>query len=106
MVRRVGLKRQGVGMVHEVLVGCARCRLRPKLMNCCRPEENGTKEHGHMLTRILKLEEGEVPDRSMAHNRVVAYRKKQLEDKGAMFVLTDTPHTSLISCTEHVFHDV
>ena len=44
--------------------GFARCRLGPKLMNRCKPEEKGTKEHRKMLKIILKLEKGEVPDKS------------------------------------------
>ena len=33
----------------------------PKLMNCCKPEEMGTKRFGRMLKRIQTLEEGRVP---------------------------------------------
>ena len=33
----------------------------PKLMNCCKPEQVGTKEHGNMLKRIQILEGGRVP---------------------------------------------
>ena len=33
----------------------------PKLMNCCRLEQMGTKEFGKMLKRIQTLEEGRVP---------------------------------------------
>ena len=32
-------------------------------MNRCRPEENGTNEHGQMLNIIVMLEEGGVLDR-------------------------------------------
>ena len=33
----------------------------PNLMNCCKPEQVGTKEHGKMLKRIQILEDGRVP---------------------------------------------
>ena len=41
----------------------------PKLMNCCNPEQMGTKEYGNMLKRIQVLEDG----------RVSAKRGKKLE---------------------------
>ena len=53
------MNRQG-----EVLIWCKECsgharqRMGPKLMNCCKPEQVGTKEHGKMLKRILVLEGG------------------------------------------------
>ena len=30
----------------------------PKLMDCCKPEQVGTREHGKMLKRIQVLEDG------------------------------------------------
>ena len=33
----------------------------PTKMNCCRPKQVGTKEHGKMLKRIQVLEDGRVP---------------------------------------------
>ena len=45
-------------------------------MNHCRPEKEDTNEYGKMLRTILKLEEGEVPDRS-AKGREVEGRKKE-----------------------------
>ena len=59
LVRRVD--RQG-----EILVWCRKCsgnarqRLGPKLMNCCKLEQVGAKEHGKMLSRIQILEDGRV----------------------------------------------
>ena len=35
--------------------------MRPKLVNCCGPEQMSTKEFGKMLKRIQTLEEGRVP---------------------------------------------
>ena len=32
----------------------------PKLMNCCKPEQVGTKEYGNMLKRVQVLEDGRV----------------------------------------------
>ena len=60
LVRR--MDRQG-----EVLIWCRKCsecarqRMGPKLMNCCRPEQMDTKEFGKMVKRIQILEEGRVP---------------------------------------------
>ena len=51
----------------EVLFWCRKCsgyarqRMGPPLMNCCKPVQVGTKEHGKMLKRIQILEEGRVP---------------------------------------------
>ena len=51
----------------ETLIWCRKCsgyarqRIGPKLMNCCRPEQVSTKEHGKMLKRIQILEDGRVP---------------------------------------------
>ena len=48
MVRR--MDRQG-----EVLIWCRKCfgyarkSMGPHLMNCCKPEQVGTNEHGNML---------------------------------------------------------
>ena len=33
----------------------------PKLMNCCKLEQAGTKEYGKMIKRIQVLEDGKVP---------------------------------------------
>ena len=41
--------------------GCARQRMGPKLMNCCKREQVGTKEYGKMLKRVRVLEEGRIP---------------------------------------------
>ena len=60
LVRRVD--RRG-----ETLIWCWKCsgfarqRMGPKLMNCCRPEQAGTKEYGKMIKRIEILEDGRVP---------------------------------------------
>ena len=45
-------------------------RQRPKLMNCCRPEQIGTKEFGKMLKRIQTLEEGSVPAKETQNWRI------------------------------------
>ena len=60
MVRK--MDRQG-----EVLIWCRKCsgyarqRMGPKLVNCCKPEQMGTKEFGKMMKIIQILEEGRVP---------------------------------------------
>ena len=33
----------------------------PKLMNCCKPVQMGTKEYGKILKRIQVVEDGRVP---------------------------------------------
>ena len=35
--------------------------MQPKLMNCCKREQVGTKEYGRMSRRIQVLEDGRVP---------------------------------------------
>ena len=48
----------------EILIWCRKCsgyarqRMGPKLMNCCEPEQVGTKEYGKMSKRIKVLEDG------------------------------------------------
>ena len=60
MVRRVD--RQG-----EVLIWSRKCsgnatqKMGPKLMNCSKPEQVGTKEYGKMLKRNQVLEDGRFP---------------------------------------------
>ena len=60
----------------RICSGCALCRLEPQLTKHCRPEKKDTKENGKMLKRILKLEEGRVPDRSANGWRVEGNKKK------------------------------
>ena len=58
MVRR--LDRQG-----EVLIWCRKCsgsarqRMGPQLVNCCKPEQVGTKGDANMLKRIQVLGQGQ-----------------------------------------------
>ena len=60
MVRR--MDRQG-----EVLIWCRkswgypRQRKEPKSMNCCKPEQVGTKEYGKMVKRIQIFGDGRIP---------------------------------------------
>ena len=76
MVRRVDL--DGETLVwSRTCSGYAPSRLGPKLMNRCRPESQGAKEHGNMLKIILKLEEGGVPDRSAKGWKVEGRVKKK-----------------------------
>ena len=76
LVRRVD--RQG-----EVLIwcrkcsGCARQRMGPKWMNCCKPVQVGTNEYGKMLKRIQILEDGRVPVRGARNWRI---EEKKEED--------------------------
>ena len=54
----------------------ARCRLRPKFMNRCRPEEMYTKTHGQLLKIILKLEKREALDKNMRKDEKLRRREK------------------------------
>ena len=75
MVRK--MDRQG-----EVLTWCRKCsgyvrqRMGPNLMNCCRPEQMGTKEVGNMLKRIQTLEEGRVPAKEAKSWRIEGNKKR------------------------------
>ena len=42
----------------------------PKLMNCCRQEQMGTKEFGKMLKRIQVLKDGRVPAKEAKNWRI------------------------------------
>ena len=48
----------------------------PKLVNCCRPEQMGTKEFGKMMKRIQTLEEGRVPDKEAKNWRIEEEKKR------------------------------
>ena len=71
MVRRID--RQG-----EVLKWCRKCsgyarqRMRPELMNCCKPEPMGTQGYVKMLKRIQVLEDGRVPAKEAKKNWRIA----------------------------------
>ena len=52
----------------------------PKLMNCCKPEKVGTKEHGKMPKRIQILEDGRVPAKE-ARNWKIEGQKRRLTRK-------------------------
>ena len=77
----IRMDRQG-----EVLIwcrecsGCARQRMGPILMNCCKPEQVGTKEYGKMLKRIQVLEDGRVPTKE-ARNWKLEGQKKRITRK-------------------------
>ena len=75
MVRR--MDRQG-----EVLIWCRKCsgyarqRMGPKLVNCCKPEQMGTKESSKMMKIIQILEEGRVPAKEAKNWRTEGERKE------------------------------
>ena len=48
----------------------------PKLMNCCKPEQVGTKEHGKMLKRIQVLEDGRVPAKKARDWKIERQKKR------------------------------
>ena len=47
----------------------------PKLVNCCRPEQMGTKEFGKRMKRIQILEEGRVPAKVREKNKRIARKE-------------------------------
>ena len=79
MVRSVD--RQG-----EVLIwcrkcsGCARQRMGPKLMEGCKPEQDGTKEHGQMLKRIQILEEGRIVAKEARNWKIEGQKMENYEE--------------------------
>ena len=59
LVRR--MDRQGEASIWcRKCSGHARQRMGPKLVNCCKQEQMGTKEYGKMMKRIQILQEGRV----------------------------------------------
>ena len=48
----------------------------PKLVNCCRPEQMGTKEFGKMMKRIQTLEEGRVSAKEAKNWRIDGEKKR------------------------------
>ena len=70
----------------ETLISCRKCsgyarqRVGPKLMNRCRPEQVGAKEHGKMVKRIQILEEGRVPAKE-ARNWKIEGKKRRITRK-------------------------
>ena len=51
----------------------------PKLMNCCKPEQVGTKEHGKMLKRIQVFEDGRVPAKEARNWKIEGQKEKNHE---------------------------
>ena len=70
----------------EVLIWCRKCsgyarhRMEPKLMNCCKPDNTGTKECGTILKRIQVLKEGRIPAKE-ARGKKIERQKEGLSDK-------------------------
>ena len=48
-------------------------------MNCCKPEQMGTKESGNMLKRIQVLEDGRVPAKEARSWRIEGAKEKNNE---------------------------
>ena len=48
----------------------------PKLMNCCKPEQMRSKEHGKMLKRIPVLEGGGVPAKEAKSWRIEGLKRR------------------------------
>ena len=48
----------------------------PKLVNCCKPEQMGTKEFGKMMKRIQTLEEGRVSAKEAKNWRIDGEKKR------------------------------
>ena len=68
-VRR--MDRQGEGSIWcRKCSGHARQRIGPKRVNCCRPEQMGSKEFGNIIKIIQILEEGRVPAKEAKNWRI------------------------------------
>ena len=48
----------------------------PELMNCCKPEQMGTKEYGKMLPIIQLLEDGRVPAKEAITWRIEGQKRR------------------------------
>ena len=76
MVRR--LDRQG-----DVLIWCRKCsgiarqRMGPTLMNCCKPEQVGTKKYGKMLKRIQTLEDARIPAKEARNWKIEGQKRRR-----------------------------
>ena len=53
----------------------------PKLMNCCKSEQVGTKEYGKMLERIHVLEAGSIPARKARNWMIEGQEKKDQKER-------------------------
>ena len=50
-------------------------------MNCCKPQQVGTKEHGKMLKQIQILEDGRVPVKGARNWEIEGQKKKIITRK-------------------------
>ena len=48
----------------------------PKLMNCCKLEQVGAEEYGHMLKRTQGLEDGRVPAKEAKGRRIQGQKRR------------------------------
>ena len=66
----------------EVLIWCRKCwgyarhRMGLKLMNCCKPEQVGTKAYGKMSKRMQTLEDGRVPAKEAKNCKIDGQKKR------------------------------
>ena len=63
-------------LVHKNCSGYARQKVGPKMMNYCKLEQVGTKEHGKILKRIQVLEEGRVKAKEAKKMRISRTKEK------------------------------
>ena len=66
-------------MAQKVFETYARQRMGPKLMNCCKAEQMGTKDYGNMMKRIQTLEDGRVPAKKA--KTLEEFREKRKEPR-------------------------
>ena len=79
LVRRMDIQGEVLTWCRKCL-GYARQRMGPKLMNCRKPEQVGTKECGKMRKRIHAFEDGRVPGRE-ARNWKIEGQKREPQEK-------------------------
>ena len=71
------MDRQGEVLIwYRKCSGYARQRMGPELINCWKPEQVGTKEHGKMLKRIQVLEEGRVLAKEARNWKIEGQKEK------------------------------
>ena len=50
-------------------------------MNCCKPEQAGTKKHGRMLKRIQVLEDGRIPVKETRNWMIEGQKKEDYKEE-------------------------
>ena len=73
--------------VAQQVFGKCEAKSGPKLINCCKPEQVGTKEYGKMLKRIQVHEDGRVPAEEARHWKIEGQKRRTITRKEYQRVL-------------------